>query len=86
MAVFKGVIQLSGNKERIEEYIEITNMTCKGCARTLENELRKFKDIDYEVSFPERSIKISYSLADYSLEEFVAAIESHGYKIKGKAY
>ena len=61
-------------------------MTCKGCARTLENEFRKFKDIDYVVSFPERSIKVTYSPAEYSLEEFVKAIELHGYKVKGKTY
>lgn len=77
---------MTGDKEKIEEQIEITNMTCKGCARTLENEFRKFKDIDYVVSFPERSISVKYSPDDYSLEEFVAAIESHGYKIKGKTY
>ena len=77
---------MPGDKEKVQENIEITNMTCKGCARTLENEFRKFKGIDYDVSFPERSIKINYSSADYSLEEFVKAIESHGYKIKGKTY
>jgi copper chaperone CopZ len=77
---------MSGDKEKVEENIEITNMTCKGCARTLENEFRKFKDIDYMVSFPGKSIKINYSPSDYSLKEFVAAIESHGYKIKGKTY
>ena len=77
---------MTGDKEKIEKQIEITNMTCKGCARTLENEFRKFKDIDYVVSFPERSITVNYSPADYSLEEFVAAIESHGYRIKGKTY
>ena len=72
--------------KKIEEHIEITNMTCKGCARTLENEFRKFKDIDYVVNFPERSITVHYSPADYSLEEFVKAIESHGYRVKGKIY
>ena len=77
---------MSGDIEKAEATIEITNMTCKGCARTLENEFRKFKGIDYAVSFPERSINIHYSPADYSLEEFVNAIESHGYKIKGKTY
>jgi copper chaperone CopZ len=77
---------MSGDKEKIEAHLEVTNMTCKGCARTLENEFRKFKGIDYLVSFPERSIKITYSPADYSLEEFVTAIESHGYKIKEKTY
>ena len=44
---------MSEDKEKVEEHIEITNMTCKGCARTLENEFRKFKGIDYAVSFPE---------------------------------
>ena len=78
---------MSRDKEkRVQENIEIENMTCIGCARTLENEFRKFKGIDYRVSFPERSIKVTYSPADYSLEKFVAAIESHGYKIKGKTY
>ena len=77
---------MSEDKEKAQETIEITNMTCKGCARTLENEFRKFKGIDYAVSFPERSIKVHYSPADYSLEKFVKAIESHGYKIKGKTY
>ena len=75
---------MSADQEKIQEIIEITNMTCKGCARTLENEFRKFKGIDYVVNFPERSIKINYSPSDYSLEEFVSAIESHGYKIKRK--
>jgi len=71
---------------KVKNTIEIENMTCIGCARTLEYEFRKFKGIDYRVSFPERSIKISYSPADYSLEKSVKAIESHGCKIKGKTY
>ena len=77
---------MSEDKEKVEENIEITNMTCKGCARTLENEFRKFEGIDYTVSFPERSIKVHFSPGNYSLEDFVKAIESHGYKIKGKTY
>jgi len=77
---------MPGSEEKVTDTIEITNMTCIGCARTLENEFRKFKGIDYRVSFPEKSIKVSYAPADYSLEKFVAAIESHGYKIKGKTY
>ncbi len=36
---------MSVQKEKIEETIEILNMTCKGCARTLENEFRKFEGI-----------------------------------------
>ncbi len=75
---------MSGNKITKEKTLEIENMTCKGCARTIENELRKFKGIDYLVSFPERSIKINYSPDEYSLEEFVKAIKAHGYRIKGK--
>jgi len=31
-----------GSEGKVHETIEITNMTCRGCARTLENELRKF--------------------------------------------
>ena len=77
---------MSEDKEKVQKTIEILNMTCKGCARTLENEFRKFEDIDYSVSFPDRSIIVSYSPADYMLEEFERAIESHGYKIKGKTY
>jgi copper chaperone CopZ len=77
---------MSENKDKIQETIEILNMTCKGCARTLENEFRKFEDIDYSVSFPDRSIIVHYSPEDYTLEEFENAIESHGYKIKGKTY
>ena len=77
---------MPGSEEKVTDTIEIENMTCIGCARTLENEFRRFKGIDYRVSFPERSIKVSYSPADYSLEKFVKAIESHGYKIKGKTY
>ena len=72
--------------QKTEETIEIVNMTCVGCARTLENEFRKFKGIDYFVSYPEKSIRISYSPAEYSLEEFIQAVESHGYKVKGKTY
>jgi copper chaperone CopZ len=77
---------MPGDREKIEERIEIINMTCKGCARTLENEFRKFEDIDYVVSFSDRSITVNYSPADYSLEEFVKAIESHGYRVKEKTY
>ena len=73
---------ISENQERIQETIEITNMTCKGCARTIENEMRKFEGIDYAVSFPEKSITVMYSPKDHNLEEFEKAIESHGYKIK----
>ena len=73
---------MSEGKEKIKENIEITNMTCKGCARTIENELRKFEDIEYTVSFPDKSITVMYSPEDHNLEDFEKAIESHGYKIK----
>jgi len=58
------------------------NMTCKGCARTLENEMRKFENIDCAVSFPDKSITVMYFPKDHNLEDFEKAVESHGYKIK----
>ena len=70
----------------IQETIEITGMTCTGCARTLENEMRKFSGIEYSVNFPERSLTVAFSPAEYKREDFEKAIESHGYKIKGKLY
>lgn len=75
---------MSESKEKIQESMEITNMTCKGCARTIENELRKFDGIDFSVNFDDRIVKVSYSPEVYKLEEFEKVIESHGYKIKGK--
>ena len=77
---------MSGDKEKVEETIEILNMTCKGCARTLENEFRRFEGIDYSVSFPDKSITITYSPSDFKRGDFENAIESHGYKVKGKVY
>ena len=73
-------------KKTIQETIEITGMTCTGCARTLENEMRKFSGIEYSVNFPERSLTVAFSPAKYKREDFEKAIESHGYKIKGKKY
>ena len=73
---------MSEGKEKIKETIEIMNMTCKGCARTLENEMRKFENIDCAVSFPDKSITVMYSPEDHNLEDFEKAIESHGYRIK----
>ena len=75
---------MSDGKAKVEESMEIMNMTCKGCARTIENELRKFDGIDFSVNFDDRNVTVSYSPEDYKLEEFERAIESHGYKIKGK--
>ena len=73
---------MSEGKEKIKGTIEIMNMTCKGCARTLENEMRKFENIDCAVSFPDKSISVMYSPKDHNLEDFEIAIESHGYRIK----
>ena len=77
---------MSQDEGKEQETIEIINMTCKGCARTLENEFRKFKGIDYSVSLPDKSITITYSSKDYKWEDFEKAIESHGYKVKRKTY
>jgi len=77
---------MSEEKAKIQESMEITNMTCVGCARTIENELRKFDGIDFSVDFNGRIVKVSYSPEDYKLGEFEKAIESHGYKVKGKTY
>lgn len=77
---------MSQDKERIQETIEIVNMTCKGCARTLESAFRKFEGIDYSVSLADKNIRVTYAPADYMREDFEKAIESHGYKIKGKDY
>ena len=74
------------SKETIRETIEILGMTCTGCARTLENEMRKYTGIEYSVNFPERSLTVAFSPAEYKREDFEKAIESHGYKIKGKKY
>jgi len=70
------------DKEKTKVTIEILNMTCKGCARTIENEMRKFEGIEYSVSFPDKSITVMYAPKDHNLEDFEKAIESHGYKTK----
>jgi len=77
---------MSENKDKIQETMEILNMTCKGCARTLGNEFRKFEGIDYSVSFPNKSITVTYSSADFKRGDFEKAIETHGYTIKGKTH
>jgi len=74
------------NKNTIQETIYITGMTCVGCARTIENELRKFSGIEYVVDFPERSVTVTYSPSEYARADFEKAIESHGYTIKGKSF
>ena len=40
----------SGTKDKVQATIGV-GMSCIGCARTLENEFRKFDGIDYNVSF-----------------------------------
>jgi Cu+-exporting ATPase len=77
---------MSLNNNTIQETIHITGMTCVGCARTIENELRKFDGIEYKVDFPERSVTVTYSPSEYDRADFEKAIESHGYTIKGKMY
>jgi len=73
-------------EEKIKETIEVTNMTCVGCARTIENELRKFSGIEYTVSFADKNIILIYSPEDYTQNDFEKAVELHGYRIKGKTY
>ena len=73
-------------EDKIKETIEITNMTCVGCARTIENELRKFDKTECSVSFTDKSFTVIFSPEDYSKKDFEKAVESHGYRIKGKTY
>lgn len=77
---------MNKTKETIQETIEIVGMTCTGCARTIENEMRKFSNIEYSINFPERYLTVAFSPAEYTREDFEKAIESHGYRIKGKVY
>ena len=73
-------------EDKVEETIEITNMTCVGCARTIENALRKFDRIGFSVSFANKSFTVKFSPVDYSRNDFEKTVESHGYRIKGKIY
>ena len=77
---------MTNAEEKVNETIEITNMSCVGCARTIENELRKFEDIEYTVSFADKCFTVVYCPGEYTRKDFVAAVESHGYRIKGKTY
>ena len=58
------------DKEKTKGTIEILNMTCKGCARTIEIEMGKFEGIEHSVSFPDKSITVVYSPKDHNLEDF----------------
>ena len=51
----------SGTKDKVQATIGVDGMSCIGCARTLENEFRKFDGIDYNVSFDDKNIAVSYS-------------------------
>jgi copper chaperone CopZ len=73
-------------EDKIKETIEITNMTCVGCARTIENELRKFDKTECSVSFADKSFIVNFSPSDYSRSDFEKAVEAHGYRIKGNVY
>jgi copper chaperone CopZ len=73
------------NQKTATETIEIAGMTCAGCARTIENELRRFKDIDFEVNFFEKNVTITYNPSQWSWTDFGKAIESQGYAVKKKA-
>lgn len=77
---------MSVQNEKVEETMEVVNMTCQGCARTIENEFRKFEGIEYAVNLPAKTITVCYAPQQYSLIDFEKAIESHGYRIKGKIY
>ena len=70
----------------MQETIDVLGMTCTGCARTLENEFRKFEDIEYSVSLPGGHIVVRYSPETYRRDDFEKAIEAHGYRVKGKEY
>ena len=73
-------------EDKKKETIEITNMTCVGCARTIENELRKFDKTEFSVSFPDKSFTVTFPSADYSRSDFEKAVEAHGYRVKGNEY
>ncbi len=70
-------------REKILDTMRVSGMTCTGYARTLENEFRKFSDIDYSVHFPDGNIVVTYDPAVCNREDFENAIESHGYGIAG---
>jgi copper chaperone CopZ len=72
--------------EKVKETIEITNMTCVGCARTIENELRKFDKTECSVSFADKCFTVTFPPADYSRSDFEKAVEAHGYRVKGNTY
>ena len=72
--------------DKVKETIEVTNMTCVGCARTIENELRNFDKTECSVSFTDKSFTVIFPPSDYSRNDFEKAVEAHGYRIKGNEY
>jgi len=74
-------MSLSGDA-RTTETIAVEGMTCVGCARTLENEFRAFDGIDFKVSFDNKAVTVSFAPQQYTLQDFEAAVEKHGYRIK----
>ncbi len=77
---------MTAEVEKVKETIEITNMTCVGCARTIENALRKFDKTECSVSFADKSFTVVFPPADYSRKDFEKAVEAHGYRVKGNEY
>jgi len=74
--------RVSAEAEKTQQTMEVLGMTCTGCARTLENALRKIPDIEYAVDFPTRTVTVRYSPGAYQRETFEQAIEAHGYRVK----
>ncbi|MFC1669832.1 heavy-metal-associated domain-containing protein [Spirochaetota bacterium] len=64
------------------EKIGVQGMTCMGCARILESELRKFEDIKFTINVLDKYITVNYPADKYSRKDFEKAIESHGYTIE----
>lgn len=73
---------MSASEGRIRDTIRIGGMTCKGCARTLENEFRKFADIDYSVNLSDNTVVVTFSPTAYAREDFEKAIESRGFRVE----
>ena len=68
-----------------EETIEVLGMTCKGCARTIYNELSRFEGVEFSVSLENKKVVVKYPKDRYRREDFEAAIENHGYGVRGKS-
>ena len=62
--------------------IGVQGMTCMGCARILENELKKFDGIEFSINVLDKYIEIDFPGDKYSREDFEKAIESKGYTVE----